>query len=888
MRSPRHKNPVEKSKSPRALAQPVRLRVLHPDGSVLQTALSAVPIRFGRSAECEVQLLDRNASRVHAEIDEVNGRLFVRDCSSLNGTRLNGRLVVEASLGSRDMVQIGDTRISVVQDDQDQPLRELPARGGNDDAPGLDSFLEVIRSIDIDRVAEEGLDQEDTYTLALAVDDVSSNERLRRVTRAYTSLLALMNLVSKVSTFSHPRQVCEQFVEALKRVFPLVENAAVVLVRDDASDHFEVVFQQGFSETFGTPVHPSTTVLRRVITEMRAVHAVDAAKDPRFENSESVSLRGVRSMMCSPLLVRGEVRGAVYAENLTKPYCFGQFDLSFFTIFVFHLCMALETARLVSERDAAFEKALESVKAARKDKTTLLLQYSQSERKFRALFEQSALGAAVINLGTGAIEEVNDGLVRMLGFSRRQFARMRFADLLTDGARAQGEMWLQIVRRHGEGSCKTRLQTRTGDELVALQSCKTLRIGETLAMVAYFIDITGKEQAEAQIKTQLQRVTALSELSIGLLQTLDPVDICQMLREKVRIMMPLDELQIALQWDGDERPTLIYSATIAPDGDVAEITTPAPWSGIDRALEVIRTGRSILLSDRPPDETRYPSIMVVPMSAQGHFRGFACVRSRSTGAYDPGLLETLGAMTAQAALAITNARSFQSLREQEESLRALSLQIMTAQETERGRISRELHDGIGQQLTAMKYVLEGIRSASRGGDEAKLEERITEARSLATQIIDDLRTISLDLRPTMLDDLGLEPALGWLVRQTQRRTDLQIDFEARFDEAHLKPEVATAVYRIVQEGLGNTVKHSRAKSAKIQLLEEKEILSIRIVDDGVGFDPATLEEARNARGCSGMLNMKERARFLGGQFRLESSPGAGTMLHFTIPVKAKN
>ncbi len=186
----------------------------------------------------------------------------------------------------------------------------------------------------------------------------------------------------------------------------------------------------------------------------------------------------------------------------------------------------------------------------------------------------------------------------------------------------------------------------------------------------------------------------------------------------------------------------------------------------------------------------------------------------------------------------------------------------------------------------MKYMLESVRSAAKSGDEKKLAANISEAREFATQIISELRSISLDLRPTMLDDLGLSPTVEWLARQISERHELKVEVEANLDESDIEPEIATAVYRIIQEALANVGKHAKATKARVGLeLKGDGLLSIIIEDNGVGFDQHSLQDLQTSKGCSGILNMKERARFLGGEFRLETLRGKGTKLFVTIPVK---
>lgn len=856
------------------------------------------PLTLGRAPECGLVLEDGNISRHHADIYEIEGRFYIRDRRSLNGVRLDGEMVKDAGLEVGQRIEIGPFVLEVMDQttgaDRDDS-REIQVR-----PEATSGVLEVIRAIDLQEVISSGTIVDDGAPL-LVTGAEDAREHHRKLSRAYGNLLAIMDFVSALGSYSHPRQICEQFISVLRRVFPNVENAAVLTVSPEPGGEPIVLYREGMEDYLkGAAGHPSRTVLQRVLKEMRAVYAVDARRDPRFHLSDSVALRGVRSMMCAPLVARGEVLGAVYVENLSQPYCFGHFDLNLLTVFSFHLAVAIELCRLLDDRDKAFERAANSLQVAKKDRIALLLQYSQSEKKFRALFEQSALGSAVINLTTGTVDEVNDGLVRMLGQSRRQLAGSNYSDLLGEMSREEADHWLSHVRRHGQGTLKAALRTSTGERLVALQSCRALRLGDNEMMVSYFIDVTAKERAEEQTRLQLQRVTALSELSQAMMTSLASEDILAVLLEKMKDVLPVDAFHVALREREGGAFRVAYArrrrapgqAFIRPEDNHPEIELHN-----EPLLQVLDGQRALLWSSqRPvvleatdPFAAPHPQVLVtacyLAVVQRGELIGVVCVQTARPRSYDASHLETLQTMVAQAAMALGNARSFEAIREQEESLRQLSAQTMTAQERERGRISRELHDGIGQQLTAMKYMLETMRKTAQTGTGDRLMEAIGEARELATQIIQDLRNISLDLRPTMLDDLGLKPTLDWFVRQYQYRCGIEVSFTCNDDLASVSPETATSAYRIVQEALGNVAKHSNANGVTVDLNVEDEVLHMTICDDGKGFDLTMLAHKQSSQGCSGVLNMKERAHFLGGNFNLETAPGKGTKLVLSIPIK---
>ncbi|MCC6546410.1 GAF domain-containing protein [Candidatus Sumerlaeota bacterium] len=879
------------------------LRVFQPNGAESIVPLTEFPVRFGRAREADIILEDQNASRIHAELRMINGELFVKDCESINGTRLNGDLVVDASVHPGDTIAMGDCAVQLFSSDQPMTPNARPSDELIIRPDGTSGVLEIIRAIDLDQDPASGRGQDDLVSLNLALETDDVRDRLQKMSQAYHNLLMIMRVVSSVGDHAHIAQVCEQFITALKNVFPLAENVAVFEIADENLSDLKVIHRQGFDDRFEPQNHPSKTVLRRVVEEMRAVYAVDARRDPRFTKSDSIVTRGVRSLMCAPLIARGEVNGAIYVENLTQPYCFGPFDLNFLSIFAFHLGGALETARLLSQRDRAFERAVESIKSVRQDKTALLLQYSQSEKRFRALFQQSALGAAVINVVTGKIEEVNDGLVRMMGFNRRQFTLINYTQLFVPADARHTSHWLETVRKQGEGSFKARLLTSTGEELVAQQSCRALRVGENMVMVAYFIDITAKERAELETQRQLRRVTALSELSQGLMSTMETQSIFSLLMEKFSVVLPLDRFHIAMIDPSTDRCTVVHSARKDHAGNYvnrALDTRPHPLNSLSRKVFISREpmifqqtrDASLIIEPHErggpfdhPGPSCLGTALYLPLAARNQVIGIIAAESSRHDAYDTSHIETSRALAAQAALAISNAGAFEAIKEQQDNLRGLSLQLLTAQESERARISRELHDGVGQQLTAMKYILGTIGNAAKNSEQEKLTSSIGEARELAMQIIEDLRAISLDLRPTMLDDLGLQPTLEWLARQHERRYGTTVEIHCELPAPELPPQIASAAYRIIQEALGNVAKHASAKKISIHVLDTGETLRMTVVDDGVGFDSSRLSNKQALQGCSGILNMKERSHLLAGDFRVETAVGQGTKLFITIPTK---
>jgi PAS domain S-box-containing protein len=221
-------------------------------------------------------------------------------------------------------------------------------------------------------------------------------------------------------------------------------------------------------------------------------------------------------------------------------------------------------------------------------------------------------------------------------------------------------------------------------------------------------------------------------------------------------------------------------------------------------------------------------------------------------------------------------------KEYSRKLQVLSRRLVEAQETERRNIARELHDEIGQALTVMQLNLQAMLLSP--GMEV-VSPRLNESLEVVGRVLEQVRDISLDLRPSILDDLGLEPALRWYTERQAALVELKVEFHADQLEQRLDPVIETECFRIAQEALTNVVRHAQAKVVTVELREEDGQIHLRVRDDGVGFDVAVVRE-KAVRGTSlGLLSMEERAVLAGGRLEFNSVPGQGTEVHAWFPLK---
>jgi signal transduction histidine kinase len=223
---------------------------------------------------------------------------------------------------------------------------------------------------------------------------------------------------------------------------------------------------------------------------------------------------------------------------------------------------------------------------------------------------------------------------------------------------------------------------------------------------------------------------------------------------------------------------------------------------------------------------------------------------------------------------------FHEAIEARKALQDLSAQLVSAQEEERRRISRELHDEVGQSLSALLVGLSNVRAAVGGSVDSGLQQQLATLRQMAEISVREIRDMALLLRPSMLDDLGLVPALQWHAREIARSHLLQVVVDAGDVSDNLSEQHKTCVYRVVQEALHNAVSHAAATTVRVSLRQDKDLLILSIVDDGKGFRP-------EQRGL-GLLGMRERVIHLGGRFTVDSGPGKGTRILIELPLDERS
>lgn len=242
--------------------------------------------------------------------------------------------------------------------------------------------------------------------------------------------------------------------------------------------------------------------------------------------------------------------------------------------------------------------------------------------------------------------------------------------------------------------------------------------------------------------------------------------------------------------------------------------------------------------------------------------------------------ELLKGLVDQAAVAITNAHLFKQVQGGRENERKLAKNIVEIQEKERRHLARELHDHLGQILTGLQFMLENTKNQS--GDQQR--SSIEEIQKTISEVIEQVREMSLNLRPSILDDMGLLPTLQWHIERFETQTGIQVNFSCSKFEGRFPSDIETTAYRIIQEALTNVARHAQATEVFVGLLIQDDTLWIEILDQGNGFDT----DAISKRSTSGLSGMRERASLVGGYLIIKSYPTQGTQIVSALPLTGKH
>jgi len=483
---------------------------------------------------------------------------------------------------------------------------------------------------------------------------------------------------------------------------------------------------------------------------------------------------------------------------------------------------------------------------------------------------------------------VNDTFAHLTGHDPRDLQGRDAESALHPGSLRDARASWAAIRTGGSDMVPTSeftLWDEHGQER-AIETAGTMIEYQGVRAVAWFVrDVTDRMEREEELRRRNRELAALNAVASALNS---PVSVDEMLDKALQEALAALEMDVGwvLVFDESGDSRLAACRGLVRENDTFAFPACAcgrvVTGGVSVAIDEV--GESCALSCLPVRDGRPLSChMAVPVQARGQVLGVLSIASNrldTVGEDDVVLLEAMGR---QIGVALENARLWDELRSKEKIRGELLARTMRAQEDERQRISRELHDGVGQSLNALVFGLNAVSTAlSQTPDSApELLERLNAAVSEAVK---ELQDIIYDLRPSLLDDLGLCRAVHWYTQERLQGRGVRVTLDVP-ETLRLQPDIETALFRVTQEAITNIAKHARAGHVDIVLHRAQARIHMEIRDDGVGFDSASvLTKNGNQRGW-GLLGMMERVTLLDGEFTVESEPGQGTRLTIDLPLE---
>jgi signal transduction histidine kinase len=387
-----------------------------------------------------------------------------------------------------------------------------------------------------------------------------------------------------------------------------------------------------------------------------------------------------------------------------------------------------------------------------------------------------------------------------------------------------------------------------------------------------------------------QRLLAesLVELSKVLNSSLDLEKVLGQILNRLVDLVPYDSASVMLLTNGQlyMHAAIGYQDSSGPI-DVSNVSfVPSSTAMME---EVLVGNQAVIIPDTKdipnwrwmPTCEHVRSWLAVPLQVKGQVIGLFSIDKTVPNFFTPRHAELAKAFAAHAALALNNARMFAQISETQEQLVGLSAQVIAAQEKERQKIAVELHDHAGQALLGLRAELQILKHHVLSGSDQAIEQ-IKYLDGVVLEICKDLRQLAHDLRPPILTEMGLVPALEQYIDEFSRRMKMPVTFEFEHDRQleRIPENIELICYRIVQEALTNLVKHAQASKVKITLDLSADQLVLSVIDDGVGFTPYAKKEVEGF----GLIGIRERVTAVGGTLQIFSQPGRGTQIMVEIPL----
>jgi len=681
-------------------------------------------------------------------------------------------------------------------------------------------------------------------------------------------------------------------------------RAAVLYRIQPGPGDLEVIGRAGEAERFYEPgmvVPAGHGVVGLAVNRRQPVVTPDVRVDARIASTPTMRPGQTLcpSVLSLPLVVKGQVVGGLTVGDLLGRVYTDE-DLRLAQTFADQAAVALENARLFAETERRRRESL-ALGTVSQTLAQSLHPSGVAQRVVDSVRELvGVLAASVFRLDpeSNALEEAASS-----GLSPFRARRPRFP-------RGVGAVGLAVIERRAVVSdnilVDPRLQfppeVRAFIETTPIRAILAvpLIVKEQVIGALGLVDVSGRvftdddvrlaqafadqaavalENARLYADAERRRVEAetLAGLVRSITATLDPASVLRRVAAAGRELCGSDIAHILLRDAESDTMFVRYGVGHA----VGEADAPRIMRGRGAGGQAWSSGRPFRTANRPddprvrddyPEATRREGViatLVVPIWISGQVEGLLYVSNRADRPFTDRDEAILIRLADHAAIAIQNATLYSRLQ-------GLSGRLMEVQEAERRHLARELHDEIGQLLTGLRLTLDVPEPPSPA-----LAERLGQAQALVQELLERIRALSLDLRPSILDDLGLLPALLDNIERYMSQTKIRVLLEHSGLDRRFDPETETGVYRIVQEALTNVARHGHVDEVTVRLWATDDVLGVQVEDHGAGFDPGAVLGAGRSGGLAGL---RERAALLNGHLTVETHPGRGVRLTAEVPL----
>lgn len=516
---------------------------------------------------------------------------------------------------------------------------------------------------------------------------------------------------------------------------------------------------------------------------------------------------------------------------------------------------------------------------------------SESEERFRLLVDGVRDYAIIMLDPRGRIVSWNIGAERAFGYQNPEILGKHFSCFypLSD-ARGSCENLLDAASAKEvaiyEGWCLRKNESQFWADIVitALRDKSDHLRGFSMLTR----DTTERRKAEETVHVYAE----LHQIDRAILEAASSENLAHEALIRIEKLIPFQRAIITLlDSDLNEATILAIKSVEEIEGRPGETFLLEPE--ISREFELLKDGEIVRFEQSHPildasllfgslHSKGLVSSTFVPLLSHGKLIGSLCLGMANRDDLTSDQLKIASEVADQVAVALHNTLLFEQVREGHLQMQTLSHCLIQVQEAERRHLARELHDEMGQSLTAVKIHLQEIEGASN--DQTVLSD-VHESIAIVEKIVSQVRSLSIDLRPLLLDDLGLIATLRWYVSRQSQLGGFSSNFAADPEKMILPPDMETACFRIVQEAITNVIRHAQAKKVHVEISQSEHEVLLLVRDDGVGFDVEAAQK-RSSQGLSmGLLGMRERVTLLEGEMEIESVSAYGTEIRVRFPLK---